>query len=70
METTENGVENGSCEEICDAAEQQYESEEQNLASNNEIDDKSIDFEAHFNGNGLCSDDEYDENDDRSFENR
>lgn len=70
METTENCVENGKLEENCDTVEQQYEAKKQNLLSHEEIDGKSIDFEAHFNGNGLCLDEDYDENDDESFENR
>lgn len=70
METTESCVENGKLEENCDTAEQQYDANKQNLSSHEELDDKSINFEAHFNGNGLGSDDDYDENDDRSFDHR
>lgn len=67
----ENGVENGKCEEICDTTDQQYEAKQENLLTNyDEMDNKVFDFEAHFNGNGLCSGDEYDDDDDGSLEHR
>lgn len=74
MEALENCEENRNCNENCDsmeiAVEQQYDGKKRSLLNGyNDFDNKSLDFEAHFNGNGLCSDD-YDENDDGNFENR
>lgn len=68
MEALENCVENGKCIENADLVEHQYDAKEQILLeSYNDLDNKSFDFEAHFNGNGPCSGDDYDENDDGSF---
>lgn len=60
-----------NCVEIEMDKEQQYEVSEQNvMIGYEEMDNKVFDFEAHFNGNDLCSGDEYSEQDDGSFENR
>lgn len=50
--------------------EQHYEVSKPNVMMDyDEMDNKVFDFEAHFNGNGLCSGDEYSEQDDGSYEN-
>lgn len=65
MENLKNCVENGVDKE------QQYEVSKPNeMMDYDEMDNKVFDFEAHFNGNGLCSGDEYSEQDDGSLENR
>jgi hypothetical protein len=71
METTKYCVESVEKEQDGDTTEQQYEESNKNLVNGcYESDNKVFDFEAHFNGNGLCSADEYDDNDDGSLENR
>lgn len=74
MESAENCVMNGKYENGDDTMEQQYEEEKPNhLNGHDDMDDmdnKVIDFEAHFDGNDLHSGNEYDENDDESLENR
>lgn len=66
MEVAENVVENGKCDEDCDTVEQQSDVKSQSLLMEHEAD-----FEARFIGNdGMCSGDEYDENDEETFSNR
>lgn len=71
VEMMENGLANGKCDDENSLTEQQYEAEKGGLAfSYDEMDNRSVDFEAHFNGNGPYSGDEYDESETGRLENR
>jgi hypothetical protein len=67
MEMIENCVENGKSEVNGDVMEQQYVAQKDNLlmGHDDEMDNKSFDFEANFNGNGEENDDG-----DGNYENR
>lgn len=55
MESVENIIENGNCEKI----DENYESKKGNfLFDYDHMDNKSYEFDANFNGNGDCIDDE------------
>lgn len=66
MEVMENSLKNGKCDENCDKVEQQSDERPQSLFMGYD----EADFEARFNGSGMCSRDEYDENGDETFSNR
>ena len=72
MEAPENCVQNGQCSEnegtMELAVQQKCDDKKQNLLKSIDDDKKTFEFEADFNGNGSCYGDEYDENDDRSYE--
>lgn len=66
MEVVDNSLKSENFDENCDTMEQQSDEKSQNLLMGYD----EADFEAHFNGNGTCSGEEYDENDDETFSNR